>query len=85
MKLFEPLTVGTLRLKNRTVVLACGDHARTDLHASLPGRVPELHLVGDRLGTAPADHRHARGLGARPPALSAAVPPPGRPARHRAP
>lgn len=47
MKLFEPLTVGTLRLKNRTVVLACGDHARTDLHASLPGRVPELHLVGD--------------------------------------
>jgi hypothetical protein len=30
-----------------TVVLACGGLARTDLHASLQGRVPELHLVGD--------------------------------------
>jgi hypothetical protein len=30
-----------------TVVLACGGQARTELHASLQGRVPELHLVGD--------------------------------------
>ena len=28
-------------------MLACGGLARTDLHASLQGRVPELHLVGD--------------------------------------
>jgi thioredoxin reductase len=30
-----------------TVVLACGSLARTELHAELESRVPELHLVGD--------------------------------------
>ncbi len=30
-----------------TVVLACGGHARTELHAALSGRVGELHILGD--------------------------------------
>jgi NADPH-dependent 2,4-dienoyl-CoA reductase/sulfur reductase-like enzyme len=30
-----------------SVVLACGGLARTELHAALAGRVPELHLLGD--------------------------------------